>query len=110
MRKGEFKILRPDGSFVVDGHMTQFFGVYKCDMDGKSWYAVTHRPTGKLVTSFIKRKTALAYMAHMEESPPVPWSSADVSENAGFAKKLATKAGDLAEIKQEVQKLPTMFG
>jgi len=110
MKKGEFKILRPDGSFVVDGYMTQFFGVYKCDLDGNSWYTVTHRPTGKLVTNFTKRKTALAYITHLEESPPVPWSSADVEANALFAKKLATTAGGLVEIKQEGRKLPTMFG
>jgi hypothetical protein len=95
--------------FVVDGYMTQFFGVHKCDMDGNSWYSVTHRPTGKLVTNFAKRKTALAYITHLEESPSVPWSSADVEENAMFARKLATKAGNLVEIKQEDKRLQAMF-
>jgi hypothetical protein len=109
MKKGEFKILRPDGMFVVDGYMTQFFGVHKCDLDGNSWYSVTHRPTGKLVTNFTKRKTALAYITHLEFSPVVPWSNVDVAENMMFAKKLATKAGDLVEIKQEDKRLQTMF-
>jgi len=101
MKKGEFKILRPDGMFVVDGYMTQFFGVHKCDFDGNSWYSITHRPTGKLITNFVKRKTALAYVTHLEISPPVPWSSADVEKNAQFAKNLAIKAGSLVELEEK---------